>query len=156
MSLTKWRPLKSSFPKIWNDDLFDIDRPFFGLNRLFREGLHIVSEDFGATDIYEENGNIVAEINLPGMKADDIDLEVEKDTIRISADAQEEKEDKDEGEGRKYYAREMVRRSVSRILPLPQSVRGKEAKAEYNDGILRVTVPKQESKTESTKIKVKK
>jgi len=42
------------------------------------------------------------------------------------------------------------------MIPLPQSLREKDAKAEYNDGILKITAPKQETKNESIKLKIKK
>lgn len=156
MSLTKWKPFKTSLPRLWEEDFFENERPFFGLNRLFREGLPVISEDYGATDIYEENGNIVTEINLPGMKVDDIDIQVEKDLIRISAESEEETEDKDDKEGRKYYAREIIKRSFSRTFPLPQTVKEKDAKAEYKDGILKITAPKNHEKNESVKVRVNK
>lgn len=156
MSLTKWKPRQNALSRFFDDDLFDNERPFFGLNRLFKEGLPVMSPDLGAVDIYEKNGNVVAEINLPGMDADDIDVEVEADSIYINANANEEKEEKDEDDGRKYYAREIVRRSFTRTLPLPQSIKEKDAKAEYEDGVLKITAPKREVSNESVKVKVKK
>ena len=156
MSLIKWKPFKSSLPKIWSDDFFEEDMPLMSLKRLFSEGLPVLSPDLGASDIYEKNGNLVVEVNLPGMNSEDIDIEVENDSISITANAEEDKEDKEEKEGRKYYAREITKRSVSRTIQLPQSVKGKEAKADYEGGILKITVPKQESKNESIKIKLKK
>lgn len=152
MSLTKWKPMHTSLSKFFDDD----ERPFLGLNRLFKEGLPVLSSDLGAVDIYEENGNVVAEINLPGMDAEDMEIEVEADSIYIRADHSEENEDEDESDDRKYYAREIVRRSFSRTLPLPQSIKEKDAKAHYEDGVLKITAPKRETNNESVKIKVKK
>tara|TARA_B100001989_G_C24486337_1_gene437142 strand:- start:205 stop:651 length:447 start_codon:yes stop_codon:yes gene_type:complete len=148
--------MQTSLSRFFDEDFFDKERPFLGLNRLFKEGLPVMSPDFGAVDIYEKSGNVVAEINLPGMDADDIDIEVESDSIYISADTSEDKEDSDEADNRKYYAREIVRRSFSRTLPLPQSIKEKDAKAKYEDGVLKITAPKREPSSESVKVKVKK
>ncbi len=156
MSLTKWKPMQTSLSRFFDDSFLENEKPFLGLNRLFKEGLPIMSPDLGAVDIYEKDGNVVAEINLPGMNAEDISIEVESDSIYISADSSEDTEDSSETDGRKYYAREIVKRNFSRTLPLPQSIKEKDAKADYQNGILKITAPKKEANCEPVKIKLKK
>lgn len=155
MTLMKWRPFREAQPSIWADDFFDLEsRPFGGLGRFFGD-LMPINSDAGATDVYEKNGNIITETNLSGFDPEKVDVEVEHDCIKISASFEDEKEDRDDKEGRKYYRRELVRKSLNRVIPLPSSVREKEAKAEYKDGVLTVTIPKNEQR-EKIKLKIKK
>jgi HSP20 family protein len=104
-------------------------------------------------DIYEEKGNVIAEIGLPGVDPNDIDVEIENNVLKLEAKTEKEEEKKDKG----YYRKELSQGYCRRAVPLPVEVIGEKAEASYKDGILKVVVPKIEKKEKkrSNKIKVK-
>lgn len=105
-------------------------------------------------DIYEDNGNVIAEVELPGVDPKNINVEVKDDILRIEARSEEKKEVKEKG----YYKKEMGARYFKRAVSLATQVLGEKAEAEYEGGILKVTIPKAKPKKEEkkgVKIKVK-
>ncbi len=89
-------------------------------------------------DIYEDNGNVVTEVELPKVDPKNIDLEVKDNVLKIEAKTEKKKEEKRKG----YYRKEISSGFFKRALPLPVEVTGKKAKADYRDGILKITIPK--------------
>ncbi|MCD6233319.1 Hsp20/alpha crystallin family protein [bacterium] len=105
-------------------------------------------------DVYKEGGNIIAEIELPGVDPKNINLEVKDDRLQVEAKSEEKKEEKKKG----YYKKELSRGYYQRIIPLPVEVQSKKATAVYKKGVLKVVMPevKKATKKESgEKIKVK-
>jgi len=103
-------------------------------------------------DIYEKGNNVVAEVELPGVKAEDISVEVKDNVLDIEERSEEEKEEKKKG----YYRKESGERYFRRQATLPTDVIGDKAEAEYADGVLTVTIPKAKPKAaKEKKIKVK-
>jgi len=105
-------------------------------------------------DIYETDGEVVAEVELPGVDPKNIEVEVKDNVLKVEAKAEEKKEVKEKG----YYRKEMGARYFKRQVSLPTDVIGEKAEAEYTDGVLKVTVPKtkpKEVKEKKIKIKVK-
>lgn len=95
-------------------------------------------ETIVATDIIEEDKDFLVKVELPGMKADDIDLSVTGNTISIRGEKQAENELKNES----YLRREMAYGSFSRSVTLPETADIDKADAAYKDGVLTITVPK--------------
>lgn len=138
MTLTKWKP-------------------FNGLTRFFDEDFPVVTlPKFGwdlAVDLYEKEGKVIAEMNLPGIDAENIDITIEDNYLKISG-TREEKKEIDEKD---YYSKEIRRGSFERTVELPTVVRSDKAEAEYKEGVLRVILPKDETRRDDKiKIKVKK
>ena len=105
-------------------------------------------------DIYETDGEVVAEVELPGVDPKNIEVEVKDNVLKVEVKAEEKKEVKEKG----YYRKEMGARYFKRQVSLPTDVIGEKAEAEYTDGVLKVTVPKtkpKEVKEKKIKIKVK-
>jgi HSP20 family protein len=103
-------------------------------------------------DIYETDDKVVAEVELPGVDPKNIEVEVKDNVLRVEAKAEEKKEEKGKG----YYRREMGARYFKRAVTLPTEVVGEKAEAEYEGGVLKVTVPKAKpKKVEEKKIKIK-
>lgn len=94
-----------------------------------------------AVDVYEDGNDIVAEMNIPGLKADDIDVEVEDAYLRIVGRREEVQEKKEKN----HYAKEIRRGSFERVVQLPDMVEQENVSAEYKDGVLKVRMPKRES-----------
>ena len=116
-----------------------------------------------AIDVFEKDGNFVVKAELPGMKEEGIDVSVTDSTLMIKGEKKTESED----EGADYYRCERSYGSFYRSIPLPNTVDDGNIKADFEDGILEVTVPKMETakpkkvavstkKTASTKSKAKK
>jgi len=104
------------------------------------------------TDIYETDDKVVAEVELPGLDPKNINVEVKENVLKIEAKAEEKKEEKGKG----YYRKEISTGYYKRAVPLPVEVMGKKAEASYQDGILKVTIPKSKTKKEEKKgIKIK-
>jgi HSP20 family protein len=118
-------------------------------------------EDFwlGASDAFvppvnvrEDDGEVVATVELPGMKQDDIEVTVRQDGIRIAGERKEESETKEED----YYCLESSYGRFARYVDLPAEVDESKAEATFTDGILKIKMPKSEdSKTRAKKIAVK-
>jgi HSP20 family protein len=127
------------------------------VNRLFSTNLTRAFDDEGigrgawapSVDIYENKDQIVLEAELPGMKQDDFDLSIENNIITLRGERRFEKTDDSDN----YHRVERSYGSFTRSFTLPPTVSGEGAKAEYNNGVLRVTLPKREE-AKSRKIEV--
>lgn len=91
-------------------------------------------------DIYENQGHIVLEAELPGMKREDFDLSVENNILTLQGERKFEKRD----EGDNYHRIERAYGSFTRSFVLPATVQTEDVAAEYKNGVLRVTLPKRE------------
>ena len=137
MSLIKWEP----FGEI--DRFFD-DFP--------QRGIRSIGRDM-AVDLYEEDGNIVAEMNISGVDPEKVNVSVEGDYLRIIGSREEEKE-----ENKKYfYSKEISRGSFERTIHIPERVDNAKVEAEYADGMLKVVMPKnKEERRDKIQVKIKK
>jgi HSP20 family protein len=94
-----------------------------------------------SVDIFENKDQIVLEAELPGMRREDFDLTVENNVITLRGERRFEKQDDTDN----YHRVERSYGSFTRSFTLPQSVSAEGATAEYNNGVLRVTLPKRET-----------
>ncbi len=97
-------------------------------------------------DIYETDKEVIAEVELPGVDPEKIDIKIEDSVLKIEAKVEEKKEEK----GRGYYRKELSSGYCKRAVSLPIGVKEDKARAEYKDGILKISVPKKE--TRKTKV----
>jgi HSP20 family protein len=93
-----------------------------------------------ALDVFEEGDNLVVEAHLPGLKPDDLDVNVERGVLTISGQSETEEERK----GRNYLLREKRSGRFSRSLQLPSTYRTEECQASFDNGVLRLSFPKAE------------
>lgn len=102
-------------------------------------------------DIFEERDDVVVKAELPGMKKDEIEVNITGDTITISG----EKKKEEKVERKDYYRFERSYGSFSRSFTLPSGVDTGKAKAQFKDGVLELRVPKTgEAKKKEKKIKI--
>jgi len=87
-----------------------------------------------ATDVHEDQNNYYASFELPGVKKEDVKVEVHDRLLTVSADRREKEDDKEQSF------------SLSRSVSVPEGVRADAIAAKLEDGILTVTLPKQESR----------
>jgi len=125
-----YRTLRSEMDRVFDD--------FFGLMPARREGSATMWSP--SVDISETADNFVVRAELPGMKKDDIELEVENNVLSIRGERKFEKTD----EGENYHFMERSYGSFYRSFTLPKNVDSETIGAEYKDGMLIVTIPKKE------------
>jgi len=105
-----------------------------------------------AIDMYQTDDDVVVRATLPGLKAEDVQISITGDLLSIKG----EFKDKSETKERAYYLREQRYGAFERTLGLPTSVRADKAKAEFEDGILTIALPKaEEAKPRLINIKAK-
>lgn len=130
--------------------------PFGEIDRFFNDFPSQNFVKFGrdmAVDLYEEGNTLVAEMSVPGIDPEKIDISVEENYLRITGMREEEKEQKD----KQFYSKEISRGSFERTLRLPVSVDEGNIQAECKDGVLKILMPKtEEKKREKIKVIVKK
>ncbi|MCA9496612.1 MAG: Hsp20/alpha crystallin family protein, partial [Nanoarchaeota archaeon] len=123
-------------------DSFDRNVPLLGSSN--RNELIDVSFKTPATDIYETEKEVIAKIEVPGVKKEDIKLEIKNGMLSLKAEHKFEKEDKDKKKG--YHRIERTYSGFARSFSLPSEVDETKVKANYKDGILEVHIPKKEDK----------
>jgi len=107
-----------------------------------------------ALDMYETDTDIVVKVSVPGYKPEDLQITLTGDTLTIKGETKSDKEEHDEK--RNYIRREIVRGSFQRVVQLPSSVVADNAKAEFENGELVLTVPKAEPvKSKTIQVKAK-
>ena len=102
-----------------------------------------------SVDVYEHNGDVVIEAELPGVKREDVDVSLQDSTLTIRVD-----EAGGGAQGGGLPPRERHYRRFVRSVPLPTLVKADQAKAKFQEGVLRVTLPKAEEEAKGQKIKV--
>ena len=89
-------------------------------------------------DVIDEGKQLLIKADVPGIKKNEIDLNVTDNSIEISAEHKAEKEEKKKN----YLRKERSQVSYYRTVPLPEKVKSSQAKAKLTDGVLTVTIPK--------------
>ena len=119
----------------------DFDKKFFGKNNPLY-GKH--AKNMMKTDVKETDGTYEVDIDLPGFKKDEISAKLENGYLTVSAAKGLDKDEKDK-KG-KYIRRERYAGAMSRSFYVGDSVTQDEIKARYEDGILKLSVPKKDAK----------
>ena len=103
-------------------------------------------------DLSETDGEIEICMDAPGVKPEEIDIQLEGDVLTVRGEHTEEKEEKDEG--RRFHRIERHSGTFSRSVRLPAAVQEDKIDAELKDGVLRICLPKaEESKPHKIPIK---
>jgi HSP20 family protein len=102
-----------------------------------------------AIDMVEENNNILLKVQVPGIRPEDLDIEVENNTVTLSGESRQREE---ETKGN-VYRQEICYGRFYRRVPLPTEVQADKAKANFEHGLLTISLPKSEE-TRRHKIKV--
>jgi HSP20 family protein len=88
-------------------------------------------------DVFEKDNRLITKIDLPGMKKDDVKVEVTDGHLAISGERKSETEEKKDN----AYRCEREYGSFYRAVPLPEGVKVEDVKATFSDGVLEVSVP---------------
>jgi HSP20 family protein len=141
MAIVRWEPFR---------DLLSLQER---MNRLFDESYRGTgarpgnTDDWAlggswapAVDIYEQDGNIVMKAELPGVDPKAVDIRLENNTLTLRGERTLDKEVKQDS----YHRVERSYGAFSRSFTLPTVVDQGSIKAEYKDGVLKLTLPKRE------------
>ena len=105
-----------------------------------------------AVDMYQTDDDVVVKMALPGMKPEDVQISVTGDTLSIKGETKEESNTKEKA----YHIREQRWGSFERVLTLPTDVKSEKATAEFENGVLTITLPKaEEVKPKTITVKAK-
>ena len=133
-------------PSIFGENLFDdfmdfpFEREFFGRkNPLYGKN----EKNMMKTDVKELDHAYELDIDLPGFKKEEVTARLENGYLTISAAKGLDKDEKDKGG--KYIRRERYAGAMSRSFYVGDDVKQEEIHAKFEDGILRLTVPKQDA-----------
>ena len=140
-------------PSIFGENLFDddwmnfpFDRDFWGKkNPLYGKN----AKNMMKTDIREHDNGYEVDIDLPGFKKDEINLELENGYLTVSAAKGLDKDEKDK-EG-KYIRRERYAGAMQRSFYVGDTLTQEDIKAKYDNGILSISIPKKDAKAVETK-----
>ena len=129
---------------------------FFGLDRVFDE---FFKDPFFArvsaitspirADIKENEKEYVVEAEIPGVKKEDILIDLNDDVLTLGVDIKQEKDEENDG----YIYRERSSGSFKRSFHV-QNIKNEDVKATYKDGVLTVVLPKAEPGTRSRKVSI--
>lgn len=97
---------------------------------------------FPALNLTESDGELELTMDLPGITAEEVDIELSGNTLRISGEHKEEKKEDKEEKGRRYHRIERQEGSFYRSIELPCAVNEAKIAAECKNGVLKVTLPK--------------
>ena len=132
MSLVRFQnQLPSMFDRFFEGDLFDWSNRNFSLTNTTLPSVNI-----------KQNANeFTVEVAAPGFEKGDFKLEVDHDLLTVSSEKKVENETK---EGEQFTKREFSYQSFSRSFTLPNTADGERIEANYDNGILRIIIPKKE------------
>ena len=144
-NLTRWEPLSGMMSlREAMDQLFD--DAFTGPRGA--RGVSIVP----AVDLYQTADEVVVKANLPGLKAEDVQISVTSDVLSLHGEYKHEVEKKEST----YHILERRSGTFERSIMLPVDVKTDQAKADFENGVLTITLPKAEAvKTKTITIKAK-
>src|SRR5215471_9434647 len=101
-------------------------------------------------EIHQRNNDLVVRADLPGMKKDDVHIEVTEDAITISGERRQEQETEREG----VYRSERTYGSFYRTIPLPEGAITDQAKATFKDGVLEISMPAPPQSTRGRRLEI--
>ena len=128
-------------PSIFGENLFDDDWMDFPFDRFDR--------DMMKTDIREHEEGYELDIDLPGFKKDEINVQLDNGYLTISAAKGLDKDEQDK-KG-KYIRKERYAGAMQRSFYVGDAVTQEDVKAKFEDGILRLSIPKKDAKAVETK-----
>lgn len=133
MSVVKWKKddLFPTFDSLWDD--------FFN-KEVFNRGVELGTR-IPAVNVSETDTSYHVEVAIPGYKKEDFDIDIDNNILTISS---EQKNEKEEYDGKKATRREFSYSSFQRSFQIPENVNEDSIAASYEDGILKLNLPKTE------------
>jgi HSP20 family protein len=129
----------------------EMDRVVEAINPSMASGGTVSSRPWSpAIEVARRDGSLVIRVELPGLRKEDVKVELTPDGLLIQGERKEEHEEQQEGvlRSERRYGR------FSRIIPLPDGADAEQAKAQFTNGVLEVTVPVPEEKARRREIPI--
>jgi HSP20 family protein len=126
------RDMTSEFDRFFGEPT----RPFLRWPSLWRRAAPETGW-YPQVDVFEKDNRLVTKIDLPGMKKEDVKVEITDGQVAISGERKSEAEEK----GEEFYRCEREYGSFYRSVPLPDGAKIDDVKATFTDGVLEVSVP---------------
>jgi HSP20 family protein len=101
-------------------------------------------------DVYQKDDQLVIKADLPGLRKEEVSVEVADDSVIIQGERKTEHKDEREG----YFRSERSHGSFCRVIPLPEGAITDQAKASFHDGVLEVTLPAPPQATRGRKLEI--
>lgn len=146
----------------WSPQEFFSASPF-SLMRRFTENMERAFQGWGtgqdrerlgmwspAVDVSQRDNNLIVHADLPGLKNDDVKVEVENNVLVIQGERKQESRQNEGG----YRRTERRYGSFYRAIPLPEGAQTDRARAEFRDGVLEVSVPVPASQNRARQIPI--
>lgn len=136
------------------DELMGLRKTFknFLSDDFYKEGRAEMNYDFApAAEVREEDDRWNLAIELPGLRKGDIKIEFEENLLKITGTAPERRPEKEKN----YFYTERKYGTFLRTFEVPENVNSEAISAEFQDGILNVSIPKAEKPKETKKIEIK-
>lgn len=133
-NLTRWQPAREMMTlREAMDHLFD---------EAFTRPLGLATDGWSrpAIDMYQTDDEVVVKASLPGIKADEVQINITGDVLTLRGETRQQEEKKEKA----YHLREQRWGSFERSIALPTAVSADKATAEFENGILTITMPKSE------------
>ena len=147
MAIIRWTPFRSMLSL--RDEMDRLLNEFYGKVMPTTETYE--GDWYPAMDITETDNEVIATLELPGLKREDIKVSVNNDILTVSGEKKQEKTEENENIHRVERTYGYFKRSVA----LPVEVDTNKVKAVYKDGVLKVTMPKlEEKKTKEIPVQV--
>ena len=124
-------------------------RDFLNLDEFLGSNWAGRSSQLPAVNISENDKCYHVEVVAPGFKKEDFKVKVDDDILTISAETKNETTE--EGKNKEYTRREYSSSSFTRSFQLPDNVKDESITATYQDGILKLEMPKSEQQQKATK-----
>jgi HSP20 family protein len=138
MDIMRWDP-RENLMRSFFDDFFDITgKTGSNRRRRWEEG-GIWSP---ATDLLDKKDKLVARIELPGVEKKDVKISLSENNLTVQGEIEKDKETKKED----YYCCERAYGTYTRTISLPAEIDRDKIKANFKNGILEITIPKQAEK----------
>ena len=122
----------------WADEM---ERMFddFGFGRRWTPGRREIGTQTWAPDVevFQKNNELTIKADLPGLKKDEVAVEITDQAVTIQGERKRELEEEHEG----IFRSERSYGSFWRVIPLPEGAIGEQAKATFRDGVLEITMP---------------
>lgn len=147
MSIVRWQPfdeimsLRQAMDKLMEGSFVTPSRSF-----RFPEAAAV------PIDMYQTDSDVVVKATIPGVKPEELDITINGDTLTIKGETKSDKEVKNEN----YFYQEHRYGAFRRSVALPTGLKADKAAADFDNGVLTLTIPKaEETKPKSIKVKAK-
>ena len=127
----------------WLPSIFD---DFFPENTL--DAINYERFSTPAVNIHENFANFVIELAVPGLKKENIAIEIEKDVLKVSSHVSSDETSTKEEDGINFTRKEFNYSNFERSFTMPETVDKNAIKANYEDGVLKIELPKMEEAKE--------